>query len=148
MKTLTEVLAGEAGLTFAQLRKIAKFFNRGVLFFVEKEPVVEETLRSPQFRTLTNQMPDLSPDLRSLIERAERRRDIYLGLRDDLDPEDRGQYKPPNVTGLQLVQAASVARKWLGLGEGWLTGRSLPKQLAHPKKVCFASLFNGIALRS
>ena len=116
-KTIAKALAGEDALTFGQLRSVAKFFNRGVLFFVENGPVREDSLRTPQFRTLANQKPDMAPELRALIERAEQHREIYLGLREELDPEDRERFKPPKVGGLTAINAAAVARKWLGLQE-------------------------------
>lgn len=115
--TIAKAISGEDGLTFRQLRSLAKFFNRGVLFFVEPGPVIESTVRSPQFRTLANQKPDLSPELRALVERAEKHRDIYLGLREDLDVEDRGAFDPPDTSRKTPKQAAAVAREWLDLGE-------------------------------
>ena len=36
---LTKVMAGELGLTFNQLRKLADYFGRGVLFFLEPTQV-------------------------------------------------------------------------------------------------------------
>ncbi|WP_371260986.1 helix-turn-helix domain-containing protein [Pseudomonas sp. P97.38] len=61
-----KVMAGEAGLTFNQLRKLAAFFGRGTLFFMEPGPVNEAKVHSPQFRTLSNQKPELSHRLVSL----------------------------------------------------------------------------------
>ena len=49
---LEQVMAGEDALTFNQLRKIAVYFGRGVLFFLEPGPVDEAQVRTPQFRTL------------------------------------------------------------------------------------------------
>ena len=43
-KTIAKAMRGEDGLTFGQLRSIAKFFNRGVLFFVEKGPVARRVI--------------------------------------------------------------------------------------------------------
>ena len=51
---LEKVMAGEPGLTFNQLRKLAEFFGRGVLFFLEPNPVDEALVHTPQFRTLAN----------------------------------------------------------------------------------------------
>lgn len=45
---------GEDALTFNQLRKIASYFGRGVLFFLEPDPVDESRVHTPQFRTLAN----------------------------------------------------------------------------------------------
>ena len=58
--TVDGLLAGERGLTFKQLQKVADFFGRGVLFFAQQGAVEESSMRSPQFRTLTNQRPDLA----------------------------------------------------------------------------------------
>lgn len=115
-KTIANAMAGQDGLTFNQLRNIAKFFNRGVLFFVEKGPVVEDAVRTPQFRTLTNQKPNLLPEVKSLIERAERHRDIFIGLRDELDQEDRGGFVVPKSSNATAAVAAAAARQWLKLG--------------------------------
>lgn len=108
------VLTGEDGLTFKQLRKLARFFNRGVLFFAEPGPVNEARIRTPQFRTLYRQMPDLSPGLKALIERVEEYREIYLGLLDEI--ENAPTFRPLNVAGMRPARAAANARTWLGLG--------------------------------
>ena len=39
--TIEKVLSGENGLTFNQLRNMAEYFGRGVLFFLEEGPVNE-----------------------------------------------------------------------------------------------------------
>ena len=111
------VMAGEGGLTFKQLRKVARFFNRGALFFLDSTPVIETQVRTPQFRTIASQKPDLSADLKALIERVERHRDIYLSLREDLGEEDSPQFNPPELPRQNPKRAAEVARKWLNLGE-------------------------------
>lgn len=111
------LLTGEGGLTFNQLRSVADFFGRGVLFFLEQAPVNAESFHSPQFRTLANQKPEISAKLKAFIERVEKQRDVYLSLREDLDDENRPVFNPPNLDGLPVEQAASVARQWLGLAE-------------------------------
>ena len=83
------MLDGKAGLTFNQLAKIADFFGRGVLFFLEENPVQEDKAHSVEFRTLANQKPNLSLKLRKLIERVEFQRDRYLSLIEDLAYELR-----------------------------------------------------------
>lgn len=115
--SLAKALAGESGLTFNQLRKIAAFFGRGTLFFLEPGPVNEEKVHTPQFRTLANQKPELSPRLKLFIERVERQRAIYLELREELDAEDIVRFSPPAIGGLSIPEAARVVREWLGLGE-------------------------------
>lgn len=103
----------ESGLTFNQLRRLATFFDRGVLFFLESGPVEPSRLHSAQFRTLTNQKPDLSPKTRTLIERVERQRDLFLSLIEDLS--ERSHFEPPRLHTTNIKKAAATTREWLGL---------------------------------
>lgn len=117
--TLEHTMQGDAALSVTQLRKIAEYFNRGMLFFLERDPVNEEKVFSLQFRTITNQKPALSPKLSALVERMERQRDVYIGLREDLGEDTREKWYP---TGLRLnprdpIEAAGAVRQWLGLRE-------------------------------
>lgn len=114
---MARVMAREDGMTFNQLRRVAEYFGRGVLFFLEEGPVDEALVHSPQFRTLANQKPELSPKLKGLIERVEKQRDVYLSLREDLDDDARPCFKPPALPREHLGGAARIARQWLGLGE-------------------------------
>ena len=59
-RTLNEFIEDKPALTFTQLEKIARKFNRGVLFFLEPEPVDPVRVHTPQFRTIMNQKPTLS----------------------------------------------------------------------------------------
>lgn len=113
---LQKVLDGSPVLTFGQLQKIASFFNRGILFFLDADPVDEARVHSPQFRTLTNQKLDLSPKTKALVERAEKQRDIYLSLLEDLDADDLVDFRPPDIDRRDPVKAAHVVREWLDLG--------------------------------
>lgn len=115
--SLAKAMAGEAGLTFNQLRNIASFFGRGALFFLEPGPVNEEVVHTPQFRTLANQKPELSPRLKLLIERVEQQRAIYLSLREELTDTEEVHFTPPGLDGLSIPDAAKAVRKWLGLTE-------------------------------
>jgi Zn-dependent peptidase ImmA (M78 family) len=115
--TMEHVMAGKDGMTFNQLRKVADHFGRGVLFFLEEGPVDEAQVHSPQFRTLANQKPELSPKLKALIERVEKQREVYLSLREDLDDADRPHFNPPVLPNDDLHEAARIARHWLGLKE-------------------------------
>jgi Zn-dependent peptidase ImmA (M78 family) len=115
--TIQRVMNKEDGMTFHQLRRIADYFGRGVLFFLEAGPVDEAQVHTPQFRTLANQKPELSPKLKALIQRAEKQRDIYLSLREDLEDSDWLPFEPPQITGLQPNEAAQAVRTWLGLGD-------------------------------
>ena len=116
--SLERVMSGDDALTFNQLRKIAAFFGRGVLFFLEPGAVDEAQVRTPQFRTLANQKPELSPKLKALIERVEAQRAVYLSLREDLDDGVELIFSPPELPQLnEPREAARIVRNWLGLGE-------------------------------
>ena len=118
MVTLERVMAGEDALTFNQLRKIAVFFGRGVLFFLEPGSVDEAQVRTPQFRTLANQKPELSPKLKALIERVEAQRAVYLSLREDMDDDKALIFNPPKLPQPNdPFEAARIVRNWLRLGE-------------------------------
>ncbi|MHC4877397.1 MAG: ImmA/IrrE family metallo-endopeptidase [Planctomycetota bacterium] len=104
------------GLTYNQLKKVADFFQRGVLFFLETEPLKDEGIRSAHFRTLTNQKPDLSRKVLALIERVERQRILYLSLLEDIG-EVPVRFQPPRVSRSNVTGAATIARKWLNLSE-------------------------------
>jgi Zn-dependent peptidase ImmA (M78 family)/transcriptional regulator with XRE-family HTH domain len=111
--TMQAALEEGKGLTFQQLRRIAEYFNRGILFFLEEGEVREEQVHTPQFRTITNQKPDLPGTVQALIERVEHQREVYLTLREDLDDEPI-TFQPPDVPN-DSVPAARIARQWLGL---------------------------------
>ena len=114
-KTLSKALAGEPALSFTQLAKLAEYFGRGVLFFLEQDPISESEVYSPAFRTLTNQKPELSPRLRSLIQRVERQRQVFLSLRENIDDDDAPKFRAPKLPRHDIQAAAASARKWLGL---------------------------------
>ncbi len=114
---IEKVMAGEDGLTFNQLKKIADYFGRGVLFFMEQSVVDEAQVHTPQFRTLANQKPELSASVKALIERVEKQRAVYLSLREDLDETDRPVFIPPELPRNNPYEAARITRKWLALGE-------------------------------
>jgi len=112
-----KLLAGEPSLTFNQLKKVAEYFGRGVLFFLEQTPVNEAAVHSPQFRTLANQKPELSARIKALIERVEHQRTVYLTLREEVDDGSYPHFSPPQLDGLAPKRAAAAARTWLGLGQ-------------------------------
>lgn len=113
-----EFWSKEENLTFNQLRKVADYFGRGVLFFLEPGPVVAEQVHTPQFRTLARQKPELSHRLRLLIERVERQRAVFLSLREDLDDSLWKPFQAPVLPVGNIKAAAKLARQWLGLSEG------------------------------
>ncbi len=115
--SIERVMAGEDGITFNQLRKIAEYFSRGVLFFLETGPVDEAQVHTPQFRTLANQKPEMSIKLKAFIERVEKQRAVYLSLCEDLDDNDRPCFKPPDLPLQDPREAGRIARQWLGLND-------------------------------
>lgn len=104
----------KAGLTFKQLQRVASFFGRGVLFFFESQLPKDESVHSPQFRTIANQKLDISPNIRKLIERVERQRELYLGLLDEIDA-DIATFDVPPVPPKDPIKSAEIVREWLGL---------------------------------
>ncbi len=116
-RALDSLLEDGTGLTFAQLRKLADYFGRGTLFFLDNGPVDEEIVHTAQYRTLTNRKPDLSHAVRKLIERVERQRELYVALREELHEEDYPVFRPVSVDASQPVAAAAIVRDWLGLGQ-------------------------------
>lgn len=115
--SIDRVMAGEDGVTFNQLRKVAEYFGRGVLFFLESGKVDEVQVHTAQFRTLANQKPELSAKLKVLIERVEKQREVYLGLCEDLSNTDRIGNSLPDLHRKNPREAARIARQWLGLSD-------------------------------
>ena len=116
-KTIEKACQGDASLSMKQLDNIAQFLNRGLLFFVDPDPIDEDVVYSPQFRTINSQKPLSSRQIKILIERVERHRKIYLGLSEDLDETithnwsqrlDLGRHHPTK-------EAANMVRRWLGI---------------------------------
>ena len=116
-KALGKLMDDGTGLTFPQLRKLADYFGRGALFFLDPGPVDEERVHTVQYRTLTNQKPELSNAVRKLVERVERQRELYLALREDLHSEDYPVFRPIEIWADQPAAAAATVRSWLGLGQ-------------------------------
>lgn len=114
IEKLRLALGGEPALTVNQLKKLAALFGRGLLFFLDDAPVAANKVQSVQFRTLANQKPGLSPRMRQLIQRAERQRDIFVGLLDEVDHHSHTIFSPPQLHK-EVRRAAGQARTWLGL---------------------------------
>lgn len=113
----------DKGLTYLQLKKLADFFGRGILFLLESGPVEADKVHSVNFRTLNQQKLQLSRQVKKLIERVERQRELYLALVEDLNPEDVPTFAPPDVDAGHPAEAAAIARRWLGLnGESSFDG--------------------------
>lgn len=117
MVNFERLLAEEPSLTFNQLRKVAEYFGRGVLFFLEQAPVNEAAVHSPQFRTLANQKPELSARIKALIERVEHQRTVYMTLRHEVDDGSYPHFAPPQLDGLTRSK-----RQWRR-GRGLLSDR-------------------------
>lgn len=116
LHAITRLMEDGRGLTFVQLRQLADYFGRGVLFFIEVGPVDAQRVHTIQYRTLTNQKPELAHSIRKLIERVERQRELYLALREDLHIEDYKTFSPVDVQTNNAATAAARVRTWLGLG--------------------------------
>ena len=114
--TLDRTIDRESGLTFGQLKKVAAYFGRGVLFFMEPGAPDEYIVHTAQFRTLTNHKPTLSSKIKSIIERSEKQRDVYLELLDELDLEETQKFEPPAIAGRSPPDAAEIVRDWAALG--------------------------------
>ena len=113
INTLEKVMAGETGLTFAQLKKLGAYFGRTALFFLEAGPVKQDDVRSPEFRSLLNQKVEVSRAVKRVIQLAEWQREIYVELAGDLGAEDGGKFSPPSLQGVHPKLAAKKAREWL-----------------------------------
>lgn len=113
-KTIFKAVEKNSELTIIQLSKISDYFGRGLLFFLDQTPLTIDQVHTPAFRTITNQKPQLSAKIRTLIERAERQRDIYISLQEELD--NKPQFFSPPDLPKDITEAAKIARQWLGLG--------------------------------
>lgn len=114
--TLEKAMSEGRGLTFNQLKKVADYFGRGILFFMEDGPADPIKVHTAAFRSIANQKPAISTKLRALIERAERQRDIYLGLREEIGQDIASSFLPPELS-IGVRSAAQAARAWLGLSK-------------------------------
>jgi len=116
MTTLEQAMASQAVLSVNQLEKLANYFKRSLLFFLEPSDVQEQKIYSTQFRTINNQKPIHSPKLRAFIERIEKQRQIYLGLMEDLDEPVNRDWLPDFTLNINNIkQASRTIREWLEL---------------------------------
>jgi len=116
MATLEQAMASQEVLSVNQLEKLANYFKRSLLFFLEPSEVQEQKIYSPQFRSINNQKPIHSPKLRAFIERIEKQRQIYLGLMEDLDePVNRDWLPDFTLNTDNIKQASRTVREWLEL---------------------------------
>ena len=115
-QTLEQVMESQAALSVNQLEKIANYFKRSLLFFLDPNEAREEEIYSPQFRTINNQKPISSPKLRAFIERVEKQREVYIGLMEDLEEPLNEEWHPNIKWNIKNIKSVSAkARQWLGI---------------------------------
>jgi len=115
-KTLEQAMKSEEVLSINQLEKIANYFRRNLLFFLESSPPQEENIYSLQFRTINNQKPIHSPKLRGFVEQVENQRQVFLGLLEDLGEQVNSDWYPADLNLNEDIKSISEnIRKWLGL---------------------------------
>lgn len=116
LRTLEDGLENKKVFSVNQLEKIANYFKRSLLFFLEEDEPQEEEIYSVQFRTINNQKPIHSPKLRGFVEQVEKQRQIYIGLLEDLDEPIKNDWYPNNLDLNQNIKKISLnIREWLGL---------------------------------
>jgi len=114
--TLEKAMKNQAVLSIKQLEKLANFFSRSLMFFLEPNDVDEEKIYSPQFRTINNQKPIHSRKLRAFIENVESQRKVYLSLLEDLStPVSHDWQKGLDLNRTKIKKSSAIVRKWLGL---------------------------------
>jgi len=115
-QTLEQAMKSQAVLSVKQLEKIANFFKRSLLFFIDPSKIQEEKIYSVQFRTINNQAPIHSPKLRAFIERIEKQRRVYLGLLEDLkEPVEENWHSKLALNTKDIKQISANIRQWLDL---------------------------------
>ncbi|GAW86773.1 conserved hypothetical protein [Bathymodiolus platifrons methanotrophic gill symbiont] len=115
-KTLEQAMESKEVFSVTQLEKIANYFKRNMLFFLESEAPKEEEIYSLQFRTINNKKPIHSPKLRGFIEQVEKQRQVYLGLLDDLGEAINKVWYPDDLNLNEDIKSISAnIRSWLGL---------------------------------
>lgn len=115
-QTLERVMENQEVLSVNQLEKIANYFKRSLLFFLDPNEAREDKIYSPQFRTINNQKPISSPKLRAFIERVEKQRKIYIGLMEDLEEPLNEDWQPKINWNIKDIKSVSAqARQWLNI---------------------------------
>ncbi len=115
-QTLELVMENQKALSVNQLEKIANYFKRSLLFFLDPNEASEDKIYSPQFRTINNQKPISSPKLRAFIERVEKQRNIYIGLMEDLEEPLNEDWRPNIKWNIKNIKSVSEkARQWLNI---------------------------------
>ena len=115
-QTLEKAMENQEVLSVNQLEKIANYFKRSVLFFLDPSEAQEEKIYSPQFRTINNQKPIHSSKLRAFVEGVEKQRQIYFGLMEDLGEPINKNWHPSMEWNIKdIKQVSARARQWLDL---------------------------------
>ncbi len=115
-QTLEQVMENQKALSVNQLEKIANYFKRSLLFFLDPNEASEDKIYSPQFRTINNQKPISSPKLRAFIERVEKQRKTYIGLMEDLDEPLNIDWRPKIKRNTKDIKSISTyVRQWLNI---------------------------------
>jgi Zn-dependent peptidase ImmA (M78 family) len=117
LKTLISAAEGEAALTIGQLKKLSIYFHKSMLFFINPAQVDEDKILSAQFRTINNRRPIHDRKLRAFIERVEKQRAVYLGLKDDLEVPYQANWYPDDLdlSDINKKLVAEKIREWLML---------------------------------
>ena len=115
--TIERLMDGRDVLTVKQLKRIAEYFNQSMLFFLCGEPISEQQIYSPQFRTIMNQEPVISRKVKILLQNIEWQRKVYLSLLDDLGEDVRKSWYPDelDINDNEIKHTADLTRSWLGL---------------------------------
>ena len=145
IKTIEAVWQNEPSLTIKQLQRVAKFFNRSMLFFINPNEIKEEKILSPQFRTINNRKPIHSRKIRFFIEQVEKHRKIYLSLLEDLEDEFVSEWYPNNLSLIKKnnIERSVVIRDWLDLNDK-LEFKDLREKIEEKGIMVFVSnSFNG-----
>ncbi len=115
-KTLEQAMESKEVFSVNQLEKIANYFKRNLLFFLEYEELQEDEIYSLQFRTINNQKPMHSPKFRGFVEQVEKQRHVYLGLLEDLGETINNAWYPDDLNLNEDIKSISAnIRQWLGL---------------------------------
>lgn len=116
INTLKAAMDNQAVISMKQLENLAIFFNRSLLFFVNKKQINEKLIYSPQFRTINNKKPIHSQKIVGFIERVEKQREIFLTLLEYLEIEVPVQWSNTiDIKNKSITEIANKTRKWLNL---------------------------------
>ncbi|MBL0709345.1 MAG: ImmA/IrrE family metallo-endopeptidase [Sulfurimonas sp.] len=115
-QTLDMAMQNQTVLSVAQLQKIAKYFKRNLLFFIDPSDIQENKIYSIAFRTINNKEPIHSPKLRAFIERVEKQRLVYIDLLEDInEPIEKNWKTKLEFNTKNIKQISTNIRQWLNL---------------------------------